>query len=264
MVAVNDKTSTPGCRSGYSASRLKELATPRCVVSPPSSKCNPGETLSRGYYNELAHRPARVPPSRVNDESSYIQAEHERRRWEIKAQIYQKNRSPERFPQGPFGSAALGELGFPKKRSAELPQQRGTWNPISNTWIIPPRDEKYLDVDGSMHAEAFTALRRPQGPDQSRHTPFPGTTLEEDAAPVEFPRGKGQTPFGPVVQESTQEETDVPRGRRQMPWAGAATWDPISGRPYDRRQEVGSRPQYGRRVFSQYKNMLSDEMATGW
>ena len=75
-------------------------------------------------------------------------------------------------------------------------------------------------------AEAFTALRRPPGPDQGRHTPFPGTTLgEDDEAPEERPRGKGQTPFGPVVQESTQEESDVPRGKESHcplpPWEAA-------------------------------------------
>ena len=93
MVGVNDKPS-PGCRPGYSATRLKELASPRYAVPPPSSKSNPGETLSRGYYNGLAHRPSRVPPTQANDESSYVQAEQERKRWENKAQIYEKNVMP--------------------------------------------------------------------------------------------------------------------------------------------------------------------------
>ena len=79
------------CHGGYSLSRLQELSSPKRAVPPHPSRDGPRDPLSRGYYNGLAHRAVMVPPSRKNQESSYLEYQQECKRWESKSEIYQRN-----------------------------------------------------------------------------------------------------------------------------------------------------------------------------
>jgi hypothetical protein len=44
-----------------------------------------------------------------------------------------------------------GDLGIDHKRPSAFLANHGSWDPVANRWIVLPLDDRYKDVDGSIH-----------------------------------------------------------------------------------------------------------------